>query len=257
MTVQRDQQKYPSLGAMVDAAIENRLKSVRTATPGFITAFDKATQTASVQPAIKITLPDGKQKDLPLCLDVPVKFPRGGDFVMTFPVKAGDECLIVFADRCIDGWFSGGSTAAPADYRMHDLSDGFALVGFSSSSGKVSDFADDGAVIRSLDNKTKVTLGNDGSIASVTESGSHKITADGAITMDAPNGLTINAPNITLNGNTLVKGNISGVAGNGGNGSSEFSGDIKATGDIKAGDISLRGHNHPDAHGGDTGKAKP
>lgn len=256
MTIQRDQQKRPSIGALVDSAIENRLKSLRTATPGFITAFDKATQTASVQPAIKITLPDGTQKDLPLCLDVPVKFPRGGDFVMTFPVKAGDECLIVFSDRCIDGWFSGGSTAAPADYRMHDLSDGFAFVGFSSSSGKVSDFADDGAVIRSLDNKTKVTLGNDGSIASVTKNGSHKMTADGAITIDAPNGLTINAPNITLNGNTLVKGNISGQSGNGGNGSGTFTGSMAVTGDVTAGNISLQGHHHSDPQGGSTGGAE-
>lgn len=257
MTIQRDQQKRPSLGAMVETAIENRLKSVRTATPGFITAFDKATQTASVQPAIKITLPDGTQKDLPLCLDVPVKFPRGGDFVITFPVKAGDECLIVFADRCIDGWFSGGGTAAPADYRMHDLSDGFALVGFSSSTGKVSDFDTTGVAIRSLDNKTKVMLGDDGSITNVTENGSHKMTAGGSVMIDAPQGLTINAPSITLNGNTLVKGNISGEAGNGGTGSSKFAGNIEADGDIKAGDISIREHHHPDAHGGDTGKAKP
>lgn len=247
--LQRDQQKWPSLGAFVDVAIENRLKSLRTATPGFIVSFDKDSQTASVQPAIKMMMGDGTQKDLPLCLDVPVKFPRGGDFVMTFPVKAGDECLLIFADRCIDGWFSGGSTAAPADYRMHDLSDGFALVGFSSTSGKVSGFDTDGVSLRNLDKTTSVKLADDGSVTTKTQSGSYAMTADGAMTIDAPVSFAINSPQIILNG-ALSQG--SGSYG----GDCTLKNNLTTEGDIKAGDISLRNHRHGDPHGGKTGGAE-
>ena len=34
-------------------------------------------------------------------------FPGGGGFALTFPVAAGDECLVVFASRCIDDYETG------------------------------------------------------------------------------------------------------------------------------------------------------
>ncbi|MFW8450019.1 Gp138 family membrane-puncturing spike protein, partial [Klebsiella pneumoniae] len=63
--------------------------------------------------------------NLPLLVDVPVVFPRGGGCTLTFPVKPGDECLVIFADRCIDFWWQSGGIQEPVDERMHDLSDAF------------------------------------------------------------------------------------------------------------------------------------
>lgn len=49
---------------------------------------------------------------------------------MTFPAVAGDPCLVLFCDRDIDNWFIGQSpNTPPATERIHDLSDGIALVG--------------------------------------------------------------------------------------------------------------------------------
>jgi hypothetical protein len=62
-----------------------------------------------------------------------VHFPGGGGYVLTFPVAAGDECLLVFGERAIGGWFQNGGVQEPDDHRFHDLSDAFALVGFRSS----------------------------------------------------------------------------------------------------------------------------
>ena len=45
---------------------------------------------------------------LPLLLDCPVYFPSGGNCTLTFPVQPGDECLVVFASRCIDAWWQSG-----------------------------------------------------------------------------------------------------------------------------------------------------
>lgn len=115
--------------------IKAALLDVHTSLPGIIIEFDPAARTATVQPAIQrvFVAHDGEQKpmNLPPCVDVPVYFPSGGGFELTFPVAKGDHCLLIFSERCIDNWFSSGSVEPPDDYRQHDLSDAFAFVGFS------------------------------------------------------------------------------------------------------------------------------
>lgn len=115
------------------AQIRESLLDTHTAMPGIIQSFDPQTRTATVQPAIASVFvgDDGSDQPtpLPLCVDVPVYFPSGGGFELTFPVVAGDHCLLIFAERCIDGWFAGAGVVPPQDYRQHDLSDAFALVG--------------------------------------------------------------------------------------------------------------------------------
>lgn len=113
-------------------ALEGVQAQLWTALPGIITAVDLAAQTCSVQPAItgEITGANGATTavQLPLLVDVPLVFPRAGGFALTFPVRAGDECLVIFACRCIDGWWQSGGVQPPAESRMHDLSDGFAIL---------------------------------------------------------------------------------------------------------------------------------
>lgn len=53
------------------------------------------------------------------------------------PIKVGDECLVIFSDRCIDTWFTTGKTAALPSTRMHNIADGFVLVGLNSVSKKM------------------------------------------------------------------------------------------------------------------------
>ena len=85
---------------------------LRVAAPGIIQSYNAGTNTATVQLAIreKVNQMDGTtaDTDLPLLLDCPVMMPRGGGFALTFPVAAGDECLVVFADACIDSWWQPG-----------------------------------------------------------------------------------------------------------------------------------------------------
>lgn len=114
---------------------ENNSYDLRVAAPGIIQSFDSETQTATVQLAIreKINI-DGNvsNEEIPVLLDVPVFFPGGGGYSITFPINAGDECLVVFGDMCIDGWWQSGGVQNQIDKRRHDLSDGFAFVGFKS-----------------------------------------------------------------------------------------------------------------------------
>ena len=141
----------PSLDTAIESTITTALKKVHVALPGRIVSFDPSTQTASVQPMIEQVLQHGQAVPLPMLTDVPVQFPRGGAFVMTFPVAPGDECLLIFAERCIDGWFASGQSSIPLDYRLHDLSDGFALMGFSSLPHAIPNLASDAVMMRTLD----------------------------------------------------------------------------------------------------------
>lgn len=116
-----------------DNAARQRENDLRVACPGIVESFNAEEQTVTVRPAIreKRLKPDGTEVwvDIPPLPDVPVVFPRGGGYALTFPVKPGDECLVIFGDSCIDGWWQSGGVQNQIDTRRHDLSDGFAILG--------------------------------------------------------------------------------------------------------------------------------
>jgi len=173
------------------------LSQLRVSMPGIIQSFDPETVTAVVQPAIRFTQNDNDGNaathNYPLLVDVPIVFPRGGGCTITFPVKEGDECLLVFGDRCIDFWWQSGGVQEPVDQRQHDLSDAFAIVGPQSQAKKISGISTSAMEIRSDDGVTKLSL-NPGS---------------GAFTGTAPGGFNLNGLKILPDGRLqLVDGSI-------------------------------------------------
>ncbi|MDV3440448.1 Gp138 family membrane-puncturing spike protein [Pseudomonas otitidis] len=154
----------PSTEVAMGTALDTRIKRLHTALPGRIVTFDAARQVASVQPMIEQQLMDGSRQPLPMLPDVPVQFPRGGGFVLTFPVKPDDECLLVFNERCIDGWWHSGASSEPLDYRQHDLSDAVAVMGISSLPQVVPAFATDAVELRRLDGSAYVRLDEGGTL---------------------------------------------------------------------------------------------
>jgi hypothetical protein len=146
------------MGAAAAAFADESAKRIRVALPGVIVSFDGDAQTASVQPLIKQIMVDGTTQMLPVLQDVPVSFPRGGGFVLTFPVGPGDECELTFHDRCIDGWWASGNPSEPLDYRIHDLSDATARVGISSLPNVVKGFDAGAVALRKLDGSAFVKI---------------------------------------------------------------------------------------------------
>jgi hypothetical protein len=54
----------------------------------------------------------------------------GGGGNLTFPIEAGDTCLIFFNDVNMDTWIASGNAGAPPlDARLHSFSDAIVLVG--------------------------------------------------------------------------------------------------------------------------------
>lgn len=106
-------------------------ESLQVALVGQVVSFDPATQTATIQPLIR-NRKEANYVSLPQLQDVPVYFPGSSGQGVTWPVSAGDECLVVFANSCIDAWLENGGLQNPISVRHHDYSDGFAFVGFRS-----------------------------------------------------------------------------------------------------------------------------
>jgi hypothetical protein len=113
-------ERYESEQDSLMAALGGWQKDIWTALPGIIQSFDPVAMTCVVQPSIQanpLTAPYDaatlkrawpNYPNLPLLVDCPVMFPGGGGCTLTFPVTAGDECLVVFASRCIDAWWQNG-----------------------------------------------------------------------------------------------------------------------------------------------------
>lgn len=98
---------------------------------GTIESYNSTSQTASVRVSMLKTI-GTTQVAYPLLTDCPVVVPMGGQGYMTFPIAAGDPCLILFNDRDLDRWFTTGNVVAPNSARAHSLSDAIVFVGIRS-----------------------------------------------------------------------------------------------------------------------------
>ena len=125
----------PDLATVLRAAIAAKLKSVRVGLPGRIESYDPGTLTCSAQPLVLEGYLDetGQRQTerLPVVNGVPVVFVGGGGARLTFPVRAGDTCWLMFASSSLDRWVALGGEVDPADDRRHHHSDAVAIVGLS------------------------------------------------------------------------------------------------------------------------------
>lgn len=96
--------------------------------------------------------------EYPLLVNVPVYFAGGGGFTVTFPVSAGDECLILFNDRQLENWIASGAGQPPSLSHLHDLSDGICLVGLRSNPRALTNVSATAAQIRSDDGQTLLSI---------------------------------------------------------------------------------------------------
>ena len=139
---------------------------LRVASPGIIQSFDAAKQTVTVKVALreKVLNKDTREVEdieIHVLVDVPVVLPRSGGFSLTLPITAGDECLVVFSDCCIDAWYQSGGVQNQMDRRRHDLSDGFAIIGIGSQPKVISGYSADSAELRNEAGTVKVQVKSD------------------------------------------------------------------------------------------------
>lgn len=179
----------------------------RVCIPGIIQSFDAASQTVTVQPALREKMcMDGDETwvDIPLLVDVPIVVPRAGGYALTLPIRQGDECLVVFGDMCMDGWWQSGGVQNQVECRRHDLSDGFAVIGVWSQPRVLPAYSTGTAQLRNEACSAYVELAGD----------TINIVA-GAVNIDAGS-VNIKA-NTTIDGKNFLGHKHSGVMTGGGN----------------------------------------
>jgi hypothetical protein len=186
----------------IRTALDGRQSQMWTALPGIVVAYNASEGTVDVQPALmgQLTQPTGAttQVMMPKLIHCPLHFPSAGGYTMTFPVKPGDECLIVFASRCIDGWWDKGGVQKQAELRMHDLSDGFAILGTRSKVRALANASASGAQLRTDDGKSYIEVaggagpaGTAGVAPTGSQPGEISILATGDITITSRARVTI------------------------------------------------------------------
>ena len=215
---------------IIVGVIDESLANLHTATIARITAVNETT--VSCKPVIARVV-DGKKIELPEFKAVPPLFMQGGGSYTAHPIAVGDYALMVFTERCFDNWYAGVDGEIPLEYRMHDYSDGFAIVGVNPLGGAITI----PTVITHIGDAYKE--GNYEHLGNTEQEGDNEQTG-----------------NYVLNGNLTVNGNIT-VLGQGGGGNVTMN-DVSFTltnGDITADGVSLKTHTHSGVQtgGGNTG----
>lgn len=129
-----------------EAILHNISVSLNCIKIGEIVSFDKNEQTATVKVLHRLDsnydLELNKTVEYPPLQKVPVVVLQGGGSVITFPIKAGDQCLLLFCDYMIDNWWISGGVGASDFPRRHDISDAIAIVGLQALPKAIQGYSD-------------------------------------------------------------------------------------------------------------------
>lgn len=148
----------PSLASLIELLQKNIMTCLNCHQVGEIVSFNADNQTAEI--IIKMTyVVNDKILEYPLLIDCPCIVLGGGLGRVTFPISSGDGCLVLFNDRDIDNWFSGGQTMPPRTDRKHSFSDAIAIVGLHNSQNKITDYLASGTELKYGNSSIKLEAG--------------------------------------------------------------------------------------------------
>lgn len=179
--------------------LSNWQAGIWTALPATVESYNPAAQTITAQPTIQLERypragGDPVPLDFPVIPDIPVIFPGGSGYTLTFPLTKGDEVLLVFASRCIDAWWKLGTqnqkSQPQTESRMHDLSDAFAIPGPRNQT----------RMLNPAPSGSSVQLRSDDGQATIEIAANHviNINAQGNVNVNSQGTATVKAPTINL-----------------------------------------------------------
>jgi hypothetical protein len=192
--------------AAIRRFVAEEAAGLRVALPGTVAAVNWERQTVSVRLGLREKVNVGgalEWEEIPVLPDVPFVLPRAGGYLLTLPVKPGDECLVIFADMCIDAWWQQGGVQNQIERRRHDLSDGFAILAPWSQPKRIANYSRTAAQLRNESGGAYIELDGD----NITIKGDKvRMLADN-FTVDATT-YTVNSQQSAYNGsgNTVIEG---------------------------------------------------
>jgi hypothetical protein len=126
---------------IIRRAIASYVNDIHVSIPGQVQAYDSSTQTVDVLPMVRRPLPtlEGETvyEDLPVLPGMRVSFQRAGEFSITFPLKPGDEGMIMIAGWDFSAWMASGQVSDPLDLRNHHPNHSFFLPGVCSDKSTI------------------------------------------------------------------------------------------------------------------------
>jgi hypothetical protein len=156
-----------TLGRVLAEALDGRLADLHVALPARVERYDPATQLADCQPLIKRPV-QGEDAEvvetLPVIPNVPVAWPRAGNWFLSLPLSKGDTVLVVFCERSLDQWLERGGIVDPGDLRTHSLDGAVAYAGLYPRKEALADVHAENIVL-GQDGGVQIHIRPDGTIA--------------------------------------------------------------------------------------------
>lgn len=120
------------LEEMIEALVFAGTAKLCTGALAVVTNYDDTTgkvPTCTAKPIMRAGIKGSSASlDMPAISNIPVLFPSGGGFSITWPLVKGDVVFLTFSDRSLDEWLEvGGSDINPQDKRRHALTDAVAI----------------------------------------------------------------------------------------------------------------------------------
>lgn len=122
----------PTTAGAVRDAIEQRERQMQTSFPARVVAgsYDASLGTVTVEPMFYEAWREGSERVVEAPAneadayveDVPVAFPRSGDFCITFPIADDSFGLVTCTKYALDVWREAGTVSDPGDLRRFTMS---------------------------------------------------------------------------------------------------------------------------------------
>lgn len=146
-----------NLGDAMATILRNAALNSESCIPCKVVSYDRDANTAIVHPLIKVVLTNEKVSRAEVG-PVPVFALGSQQFVINFPLKAGDLGWLVANDRDITAFLESLSEVEPPTYRYHSFNDGVfypdMIRGYT-----IDELDAESLVIQSKDGKQKISIG--------------------------------------------------------------------------------------------------
>lgn len=163
--------KKRRLTEIIEQAVFASIAEIAQGVVAKITAVNETT--INCKPVVN-KIVNGNEIEMPEFTEVPPVFLNGGSTYEAYPLKVDDYCILLISERCFDLWYEGQDFRPPAEIRMHDYSDAFALVGLRNRSGAITIPSDE----RIWQIGDKYKEGNHEHIGDTTQEGTYNLTGN-------------------------------------------------------------------------------
>lgn len=162
-----------TLADVIRQTIERQLSQIHIAMPGRVRSYDATEQTADIELGfMRIDHADGQREveSYPILPAVPVQFPRGGGYALSYPLKKDDPVMVVFNDHPLEQWRAKGAVTDPGDTRRNSLAGAVCIPGIGPN-GEALASASDTDMRVGKDNGAHITIRDNGDVDVKSEDG--------------------------------------------------------------------------------------